>query len=861
MAVNTGAGSAPYSNSEDEALIDFPFVEKYVASPSTLDDADIHQTIDDLPNGTYYIGGSFIAVQQAESSVDAEGVYFYAGDQQIALSTIDALPEVYSLKVEVTDHTLTYGMKTESATANWIAMDNLFLYFAGTREDYLAKATSKHPVRMVVKSARMESTSGWSDSPTVSYNTGEYYEKVFDISQTMKNAPVGRYALKAQAFQRPGGAAESYAAYDSASPYDSITSFIYAGSDSMAICNIASGAQSASFGGAESSVGSPTRYIPNNMQAASIYFASGLYENSLEFETSEESDFNIGLKSGSYSTYYWTIFDNFRLYYYGDGSNDDADIDYYDITEAMSPYMSTAELNRYANNGMVINTSAGSAPYSNTNDGALIDFPFVERWVASPSVLANSSLEQTIDELPNGTYRISASFIANQQSNSSELVTGVTFHAQDQSVDIATGNGIPVKYSLVVDVTDRTLDFGLNVLNTTANWVAMDNITLEYVGTEDEYLANATEALPVRINLVNPRIESTDGWSASPTVNYYCAEYYQSTFDFNQTVSGLKAGKYILKAQAFQRPGAASAQLTSYLENPTDANISTYIYAEADEAKVKHAAADASTVSIGGNETSGGSPLYYMPNDMLSASLYFANGLYDNSVETTLEADGDMTIGIKGLTTASNYWSIFDNFRLYYCGPVSDEPVEIAMTDDVATYCPSVGVDFTELDAEIHAYVATAYSDGNILFERIYKVPAGTGVLLHGDAGTYEVPRLEESATVDTNLLVGVLYESSINAQTGSYNNYQLISSDDGYSFVCPSSSFAASEGTAYLQLPSSASSKAVLGVFANDGATGIAGMNVDTGRQVYYNLSGQRVAVPQKGSIYIIGGRKVLVR
>ncbi len=62
------------------------------------------------------------------------------------------------------------------------------------------------------------------------------------------------------------------------------------------------------------------------MQAASIYFGKGLYENRLT--TSVENDggqLKVGIKCSSMPSYYWVIFDHFRLCYYGSLSPEDVD--------------------------------------------------------------------------------------------------------------------------------------------------------------------------------------------------------------------------------------------------------------------------------------------------------------------------------------------------------------------------------------------------------------------------------------------------------------------------------------------------------------------------------------------------------
>ena len=187
----------------------------------------------------------------------------------------------------------------------------------------------------------------------------------------------------------------------------------------------------------------------------------------------------------------------------------------YDITYAMAPYLSTGSLKDWENNGMVTNYNNGGAPYTNPSDGARIDFPFIERWTSSTGSLDDTSIQQTLTELPDGYYYLRASFIATLQSDADLAITGVTFWAQDQSVSIATGNGVPKRYMLRVKVTDGTLSFGLKTASTRANWIAMDNFQLFYDGTQEEYMACATPCQPVRVPMKNATFDrwNFNGWT------------------------------------------------------------------------------------------------------------------------------------------------------------------------------------------------------------------------------------------------------------------------------------------------------------------------------------------------------------
>ena len=180
-------------------------------------------------------------------------------------------------------------------------------------------------------------------------------------------------------------------------------------------------------------------------------------------------------------------------------------------------------------------------------------------------------------------------------------------------------------------------------------------------------------------------LDAVDGWSGTPSLSYSCAEYYQTAFDFHQTVDRLPAGTYQMCMQGFQRPGSADDAYNQWASGSN--NVNAEIYAGAASRKVAHIATGAQTASVGGSERTVGGRLY-IPNNMHAASLYFARGLYDNAVATTVADDGDaLTIGIRSSSQPSSYWTIFDNFRLYFYG---SRPVDELQGVGVATVSTAV---------------------------------------------------------------------------------------------------------------------------------------------------------------------------
>ena len=256
-----------------------------------------------------------------------------------------------------------------------------------------------------------------------------------------------------------------------------------------------------------------------------------------------------------------------------------------------------------------------------------------------------------------------------------------------------------------VEGTDDTFYAQLSSIETEA---ASEDITTERISeliTEATtagmtFLANATpasvdEPFDITFLMSDADISTGEGWSSTPTISYSCGEFYQQTFDFYQTITGLPAGTYQFMGQAFQRPGSAATVYANYISGTDD--VTAEIYAGETANLLMNIAAEAQSSSLGGGESSVGSPVRYIPNDMQSASIYFAAGLYDNSVVTELEEDGSsLTVGLRSTETGSSYWCIFDNFRLYYYGSMTSD--QVTAIQQVATDSKANGLFSTPAD-------------------------------------------------------------------------------------------------------------------------------------------------------------------
>lgn len=196
----------------------------------------------------------------------------------------------------------------------------------------------------------------------------------------------------------------------------------------------------------------------------------------------------------------------------------------------------------------------------------------------------------------------------------------------------------------------------------------------------------------------------------------------------------------------------------------------------------------------------------------------------------------------------------------------ADDNLDVITIKDIGktTYCCEYDLDFTDVEG-IKAYTATGYDniDKTIWLTRVMKVPAGTGILVKGDAGTYKVPRSNVDAYY-TNMFKGNTGDPiKIEETDGDMTNYYLSGSDGQFKSVNGSANIG--KNKAYLQLPTKffAGTRSIGVTYDDEGTTGI--WTIEQGalkseRDVWYNLQGQRVDKPKKG-LYIRNGRKVVVR
>ena len=188
-----------------------------------------------------------------------------------------------------------------------------------------------------------------------------------------------------------------------------------------------------------------------------------------------------------------------------------------------------------------------------------------------------------------------------------------------------------------------------------------------------------------------------------------------------------------------------------------------------------------------------------------------------------------------------------------YCTSVT-VPAEITAAGYKTLYCDAA-LNFEGVDG-LEAFIAEKEGT-KVNFKEVSSVRANTGVLLKGNAATYQIPVVASSSTdVSTNQLLGVLEDTELSSGI-----FVLMNGAEGVGFYKTTKAFTVGANTAYLPA-GVAEAKSFIG-FDFGETTGIESLPQTPalkGEPLWFNLAGQRVAQPTKG-LYIVNGKKVVVK
>lgn len=543
--------------------------------------------------------------------------------------------------------------------------------------------------RKIVNPSFDNGKEGWTvkeGNPTFNetYKNCEVYQNTFDIYQDITNIPDGVYELSVLAFQRVAENGVASKAHDNG--IEDITAFIYANDlETPFTSPYTYGMKENSGDDYKYNLNGEEVYIPNSMKG----MAAATTENPEAYTVTvpmlvEGGTLRIGVRekrrpsnvNSSWGD--WAIWDNFRLKYIG--SKGDA------LNVVTTPLIAKADgLLGSKMNAEVrseLETAKTALETEATFEGIHALSAAIE--AANTSIEAYKTLQAAIE---NAQTR----YDENEASSTTSDVAKGLYNAAKTTAENIYNNGT---------AADAEIPAAIKALN--------EGVTKYVI---NDVIADASEAKPADITKVIANSDfatmSSTGWDVKDGTmafqannNVEAGEFYNCTFNLQQTLVGLPAGMYRLTTQAFYRNGNnPSAKVDDSDQLKYDVNENAYLYfsdkeipteegkkvaTELPETKqaiktiTAHKIAEDDWNSVGLSDNGGLKKMddgMYIPDNMITAQAFFrsdAGSAYDSEpLNFTYNGSSDFRIGliknVKNETTSGD-WTIVKNFKLYYLG-------------------------------------------------------------------------------------------------------------------------------------------------------------------------------------------------
>ncbi len=196
-------------------------------------------------------------------------------------------------------------------------------------------------------------------------------------------------------------------------------------------------------------------------------------------------------------------------------------------------------------------------------------------------------------------------------------------------------------------------------------------------------------------------------------------------------------------------------------------------------------------------------------------------------------------------------------------------PAEVSGTITASgynTYSSNYPVDLSTISGGT-AYVASGVEGGKVVLTKCTeKIPAGTGIMIAGEAGaTFTIGTYSDEATLSgTNLLVGMPNGGKVAVADEGFNyvfGWTEVSDPGFYKVVSDVPTLESFKAYLHTTEALGAPSSARLGIVFDSETTGISTIGTAEADSRCYNLQGQTVAQPQRKGLYIVSGKKVIMK
>lgn len=514
------------------------------------------------------------------------------------------------------------------------------------------------------------------------YKNCEVYQGTFDIYQDITNIPDGVYELSVLAFQRVAENNVASKAHDAG--IEDITAFIYANDlETPFTSPYTYGMKANSGDDYKYTLNGEEVYIPNSMKG----MAAATTENPNAYTVTvpmlvEGGTLRIGVRekrrpsnvNGSWGD--WAIWDNFRLKYIG--SKGDA------LNAVTTPLIAKAAglLDSKMNAEVRSNLEAAKTALETEATVPGIHTLSAAIEAANTSIEAYKTLQAAIE---NAQTRYDENEVS---STTSDAAKGI-YNAAKTTAEDVYNNGT---------AADAEVPAAIKALNVGVTKYVIHDV-----------IADASEAKPAEITKVIANSDfatmSSTGWDVKDGTMAFqsnnsveAGEFYNCTFNLQQSLVGLPAGMYRLTTQAFYRNGNNPSTKVDGSDEQLkyDVNENAYLYFSDKEIPTEEGKKVATELpenkqaiktitalkvaedhwnSVGLSDNGGLTKMddgMYIPNNMITAQAYFKSDLgsaYDSDpLNFTYDGQSDFRIGLIKNVTEDADWTIVKNFKLYYLG-------------------------------------------------------------------------------------------------------------------------------------------------------------------------------------------------
>ena len=215
----------------------------------------------------------------------------------------------------------------------------------------------------------------------------------------------------------------------------------------------------------------------------------------------------------------------------------------------------------------------------------------------------------------------------------------------------------------LVDVIDQA---GLDQLDNQV-WQALCQLLKTGTTATGQFdITSLIENPSLTTSLTSWQVKYPVGWDAVGAGEVFG----QPENEVSQTLHQMPSGNYTMKVQAFYRMTTFGTSSLNY-ESGTD-KVCGYMYLGSASQPLRSINDDARHLSARPLSDVAGAYGRSIPNTISGAADAFHAGLYWNVLRTTVDADGDLTLGLRVAGGEAANWMPFDNFRLYYGQPTTD---------------------------------------------------------------------------------------------------------------------------------------------------------------------------------------------